>query len=264
MRFRIVCILHLAFCIAVAACSPRRVVLPTDSGSPFPDFAAVHKQISASCRDVRTLTAVIGLRGRAGEQRLSGRVVAGFERPASMRLEAVAPFGQPGFILAAQGGTAVLLLPRESRVVRGQPAEAILGALIGVSLAPADLQAILTGCVVPNPTPTAGRVHANGWASITLDGGAEVYLRRAAMWEVKAARRDGWQIEYPASQGRFPQAVRLLSDAQSVNVDLTATISQLEANTDLDAKAFTVDVPSDARPLTIEELRDSGPLQSAP
>ncbi|HLG58217.1 MAG TPA: hypothetical protein VI485_22925 [Vicinamibacterales bacterium] len=210
------------------------------------------------------MTAVLGLRGRAGGQRLSGRVIAGFEPPASMRLEAVAPFGQPGFILAAQGGTAVLLLPRESRVVRGQAAEAILGALIGVSLAPADLQAILTGCVVPNPTPTAGRLHSNGWASITLDGGAEIYLRRTPMWEVKAARRDGWQIEYPAWQGRFPPAARLLSDAQSVNVDLTATISQLEANIDLDAKAFSVDVPSDARPLTIEELRDSGPLRSQP
>ena len=79
--------------------------------------------------------------------------------------------------------------------------------------------------------------------------------------EVRAARRDGWQIEYQTWQGRFPQSVRLLSDAQSVNVDLTTTISQLEANAGLDPKAFTVDVPPDARPLTLEELRDSGPLQ---
>ena len=137
---RVVGILNFAFCITACltatACGPRRVTLPTDSGSPFPDFADVHKQVSASCRDVRTLEAVLSLRGRTGGQRLSGRVRAGFERPASMRLEGVAPFGQPGFILAANGGTAVLLLPRESRVLRGQPAEAILGALIGVSLAP--------------------------------------------------------------------------------------------------------------------------------
>jgi outer membrane biogenesis lipoprotein LolB len=221
----------------------------------------VHAQVSAACRDVRTLTAELGLRGRAGGQRLSGRVVAGFERPASMRLEAVAPFGQPAFILAAQNGTALLLLPRESRVLRGQPPEAILGALVGVSLAPPDLQALLTGCVLPNPKPMAGRLHANGWASITLEGGAEIYLRRTAMWEVRAARRDGWQIEYPGWQGRFPQSVRLVSDTPSVNVDLTATLSQVEANIDLESKAFSVDVPPDARPLTIEELRDSGPLR---
>jgi outer membrane lipoprotein-sorting protein len=263
---RVICILNFAFCLTAcltaAACGARRVALPADPGAPVPDFADVHTQISTACRDVRVLTAELGLRGRAGGQRLSGRVIAGFERPASMRLEAVAPFGQPAFILvAARGESATLLLPRESRVLRGQPAEMILGALIGVSLAPADLQAILTGCVVPNPRPSAGRLHANGWASITLEGGAQVFLRRAQTWELRAARRDGWQIEYPAWQGRFPQSVRLLSDAQSVNVDLTATLSQLDANVDLEASTFAVNVPSDARPLTLEELRDSGPLR---
>ena len=122
-----------------------------------------------------------------GEERLSGRVRAGFERPASMRLEGVAPLGQPVFILAAQAGKGVLLLPRDSRVVRDQPAEAILGALTGVDLAPGDLQAILTGCVVPAPMATGGRMHANGWASIDLQGGAKLYLRRTLA--VGSARR---------------------------------------------------------------------------
>ena len=34
-----------------------------------------------------------------------------------MRLEGVAPFGPPAFILAARGAMAVLLLPREDRNV---------------------------------------------------------------------------------------------------------------------------------------------------
>jgi len=258
---RLLCILSFAFCMTATACGPRRVTLPTDSGSPFPDFAEVHTRISAACRDVRTLRAELGLRGRAADQRLSGRVQAGFERPQSMRLEAVAPFGPPGFILAARDATAMLLLPRESRVLRGQTAEAILGALIGVPLAPADLQAILTGCVIPNPRATEGRLHANGWASMTLEGGAQVYLRRGATWELRAARRDGWQLEYTAWQGRFPQTVRLLSVAQSVNVDLTATIAQLEANVDLEPAVFSINIPTDARELTIDELRDTGPLR---
>src|SRR5262245_18230623 len=168
------CILHLAFCIS--ACGPRRLELPTDTGSPFPDFAKVHEQVSSSCRGVRTLTGALSLRGRVGGERLSGRVIAGFERPASMHLEAPAPLGQPVFILVAQGGSGHLLLPRESGVLRGQPPEAILDQLIGVILAPADLQASLSGCVVPNPTATAGRLHANGWASIELQGDATLYL----------------------------------------------------------------------------------------
>jgi hypothetical protein len=256
-----------AFCIAAAGCGPRRVELPTDSGSPFPDFPKVHEQVSASCRGVRTFTAELSLRGRVDAQRVSGRVHAGFERPASMRLEGVAPLGQPVFYLAAQGGTGILLLPRESRVLRNQPAEAMLDALIGVNLAPADLMAILTGCVVPAPTPTAGRLHANGWASIDLQGGGTLYLRRASapatsQWELRAARRNGWQLEYTMGQSRFPISVRLTSDAQEIPVDLTAAISQLDANVDLDPAAFRVDVPPDAKPLTLDELRESGPLRA--
>jgi outer membrane biogenesis lipoprotein LolB len=256
------CVLSVAFCLAiVSACAPRRVTLPTDSGTPLPDFAAVHAQITAACRDVRTLTAEVGLRGRAGDQRLSGRVVAGFERPASMRLEAVGPFGRTAFILAARDSMAVLLFPSDARVVRGQKPEEILGALIGVPLAPADMQAILTGCVVPASKPESGRLHANNWASIDLAGDARMYLRRSTSWELRAAHRNGWQIEYTMGQGRFPQSVRLVSDGQTVNVDLTATLSQVEANTGIDPAAFAVKVPPDATAMTLDELRDVGPLR---
>jgi hypothetical protein len=179
-----------------------------------------------------------------------------------MRLEGLAPLGQPVFILAAQAGKGVLLLPRDSRVLRDQPAEAILEALIGVNLAPGDLQAILTGCVVIDPAPTGGRLHANGWASIDLQGGAKLYLRRTSQWEVRAARRDGWQIEYTIGQSRFPESVHLVAEAQKIQVDLTATIAQLEANVDLPAEAFRVDVPPNASPLTLEELREAGPLRA--
>jgi hypothetical protein len=255
------CILNLVFCITATACGPRRIALPTDPGAPFPDFAAVHKQVSSACSGVRTFTAELSLRGRVAEQRLSGRVIAGFAPPASMRLEGLAPIGQPIFHLAAQGGNGVLWLPRDQRVLRGQPAEAILDALIGVNLAPADLQAILTGCVVQKPTATAGRLHADGWASIDLQGGAQLYLRRAGEWQLRAARRDGWQLEYAPGQSMFPASVRLVSRQQSVPVDLTAALSQLESNVDLEESVFRVNVPASAETLTLEELRESGPLR---
>jgi hypothetical protein len=177
-----------------------------------------------------------------------------------MRLEGLAPFGAPVFILAARAGQATLLLPRDSRVVRNAPAEQILGALTGVGLAPADLQAILTACVAPQPRPAAGRLHQNGWASIDLDGGATLFLEREQnVWTLRAARRAGWQLEYPAWQGVFPRSVRLRSDDGTV--DMSASLSQLETNTDIIAAAFAVDVPADARDLTVEELRSAGPLR---
>jgi hypothetical protein len=42
----------------------------------------------------------------------------------------------------------------------------------------ADLQAILTGCVVPAPQATDGAATCNGWASIDLSGGATLYVQR--------------------------------------------------------------------------------------
>jgi len=251
-----------ALCLAISACAARGITLPTDPGVPFNDFAQVHEQLTAACRGVRTLTAELSLAGRAGSERLRGRVVAGFERPASMRLEGVAPFGPPAFILAARGNMAILLLPRDDRVLKGERAEEMLGALTGVALAPADLQAVLTGCVTSDPKPTSGRPHENGWASIELEGGARVFLQQQnGGWQVRAARRDGWQIDYPAWQGRFPQSVRLRSDRPAADVDLTATLSRVEANIDIEPAAFTVNVPPTARSLTLDELRTAGPLR---
>lgn len=248
--------------LGISGCGPRRITLPTDPGTPLADHAAIHAQVSAACAGVRTLTAELGLSGRAADQRLRGRVIAGFERPASMRLEAPAPFGPPVFIFAARAGRATLLYPRERRVLQNASPQQILAALTGVNLAPEDLQAILTGCVVPAPRPTGGRLHANGWASIDLDGGSSVFLRRVGdAWQVVAGRRDGWQVEYPEWQGRLPSSVRLRSDAPGVAVDLATSISQLETNGDIDATAFTVDPPADATPLTLAELRAAGPLR---
>ena len=259
--------MHAAACVIVTvgsliltACAPKRIALPSDPGAPLSDFAQIHEQASAQCRDARTVTAELALSGRAGDQKLRGRVVFGFERPNSMRLEGVAPFGAPAFILVASNNQATLLLPRDERVVRGAAPESVLGALTGVTLSPADLGALVTGCVVAAPRAIAGHLHKNGWASIELEGGALLFLQREQeTWRVRAARRGDWDIEYPTWQGRFPSSVRLRSTAQTP-VDVTAGISQLEVNVDVPESAFTLTIPSGVRPLSIDELRANGPL----
>ena len=246
-----------------SGCASRLLSLPTDPGNPLPDFAQIHRQATSACAGVRTLTAELSLSGRAGGRALRGRAIAGFERPGSLRLEGVAPFGQPGFILAGGGDGATLLLPRDKRVLRDARAEDILGALTGVALAPADLQAILTGCVASTPGAIGGRLHQRGWASIDLPGDATLYLERVGTgWRPRAARRPGWQIDYPVWRGQFPQDVRLRSVDPGIDVDLTAAVSQIETNVAIDAAAFVVIVPADALPLTMAELRDAGPLRA--
>jgi len=252
----------LGIVLFTSGCAARLLQLPVDPGTSLPDFAAIHRQASSACTGVRTLTAELSLSGRAGGRALRGRAIVGFERPASIRLEGVAPFGPPAFILAGSGPSATLLLPRDNRVLAGAGAEDILGALTGVALSPADLLAVLTGCVTAMPAPVAGRTHQNGWVSIDLSGGATVYLERVLLgWQPRAARRPGWQIEYPSWQTGFPEDVRLRSLDPTINVDLSAAISQLEANVTIDPAAFTVTVPADTLSMTLEELRDAGPLR---
>jgi hypothetical protein len=237
--------------------------LPADPGAPLPDVADIHRQASAACATVRTLTAELSLSGRAGGRALRGRAIVGFQRPASIRLEGVAPFGPPAFILAGMGANATLLLPRDNRVLRDARAEDMLGALTGVALSPADLLAVLTGCVTAMPAASAGRLHQNGWASIDLAPDTTVFLERVALgWQPRAARRPGWLIEYPSWRGTFPETVRLQSTNPAVNVDLTAAVSQLEANVTLDPAAFTVTVPDEMLSMTLDELRDAGPLRA--
>ena len=240
-----------------------RKMPPEVARDHFADPAAIHAALTAACAGVRTLTAELGLSGRAGGERIRGRAVAGFEAPRSMRLEGLAPFGAPAFIMAASARGTTLLLPRDGRVLRGAKPEEILGALTGVALAPADLLAILTGCVVPDGTPVGGWQHRNGWTSIELVGGTRLYAAggRGGL-RLRAARRGEWQIEYREWQGRFPADVRLTSSGGGVEVDVRAQISQLEANVAVDPAAFTVDVPASAVPIELDDLRAAGPLRA--
>ncbi len=226
------------------------------------DAATVHETVSAACRGIKTFTAELALSGRVGDQRLRGRVIAGFDRSGSMRLEGVAPFGPPAFVLAARPGSAILLLPRDERVVRHPDARDVLGALSGVPLAPADLLAVVTGCVVPDPAPSAGRLHERGWASIELGGGATAYLQQVSgAWQVRAARRAPWEIEYDQWLGGLPRLVRLRASEGQAPVDAAVQVSQIETNVDLPATAFTLDIPPNTAELTLDELRRAGPLR---
>jgi hypothetical protein len=187
-----------------------------------------------------------------------------------MHLAMVAPFGGPVFILAAQNGRGSLLLPRDSRVLRNAPPSAILEALTGVALEPDDLQAVLTGCVLPAPRATAGRLHAGGIASIDIESTGEpgaprtatVFLKRSgSQWQLRAARRDRWQFDYIYGTGSFPQRVSLISTNPDVRVNIGAALSQVETNQDISPAAFTIDEPKDLMPMTLEELRQAGPLR---
>lgn len=239
----------------LTACAPAPLELPSGAGDPFPEFRQALDEATDACRGVRTWIAEIGIAGRAGGMKLRGRALVGLERPDGVRLEGLAPFGQPLFILVAGGGQATLLLPRDRRVLRHESAAAIIEALTGVAIGPDELRQVVAGCVAAGE-PSGGRAYANGWYAVDL-GPATLFLRRSgARWRVEAGVRPGLTIEYRAFEGTRPSRVRLRADS----ADLTLTISQVDINTALPERAFSVDVPDEAVPLTLEELREAGPL----
>jgi hypothetical protein len=255
----------LSLLIVAGSCASPRVTLPSGAGTPLPDFVSAYTQATADCRAVRTMSASLSLSGRAGSTKLAARIDAGFAEPARLRLEGYPRVnfgGKPFFVLVASGPTATLVLTRDGRVLRGAAPSAIIEALAGVALEPDELRALVSGCALGARQPSAGRSFDKGWATVDA-GDSTAFLRQLeGQWRVLAARRGLLTIEYSNFAGGHPSTVHLqTTPAPGVApADLTLRISQVEINTPLDAGVFTVDVPRDAVPLTLEELRRAGPL----
>jgi outer membrane biogenesis lipoprotein LolB len=235
------------------------VTLPSGTGTATTEYSEPFAAASAECRDVRTLQAELGLAGNAGRQKLRGRVLAGFA-PGAMRLEAVAPFGSPAFILVADGSRGTLLLPRDRRVLQNAAPEEILEALIGLTLGPDDLRAALSGCAKAGAEPKSGREYGPEWMSMDLASGGTVYLRRqASVWRLVAARYAGVDIEYVEFTGVRPSQIVI----RASNATLIVSLRQVEVNGDLPHdQLVAVNVAPGLQPMTLEELREAGPLGS--
>lgn len=245
---------------ALAACAPKRFVAPADAGVPVEGFAAMWQKIAAPCLGVSSMTAELALSGRAGGTRLRGRVQSGFAR-GSMRLEGVAPFGQPVFILASTASRATLLLPRDERVVTANDAAEILDALTGVRLRADSLLAVLAGCAIA-AAPVSATAHGDLTRFAFPDG--VVFARtRGPQSRIVAADLRPFLVEYldAAASGPWPRRVRISRDLPGEDrVDLTIELSQIETNMTLPPEAFTVDVPPGTMPMTLSQLRAAGPL----
>jgi hypothetical protein len=260
------------FALAAAACATAADIrLPGGPWADDPMAADAFRSAAAACTGVRTLTAEISVRGKAGSSRVRGRVLAGFERGGALRLEAPAPFGAPLFILVSRANEATLWLPRDRRVLRGAPVEDVLGAITGLPRSSDDVLALVSGCLSADTGAAGpGQSGPGGWMRVDLAGGIRAFLSRdGGAWQITAGRRDpgpdsgAWSVAYSAFSSGFPGivTVRLEPHAGSpAATALTFRVSQLETNAPIDPRAFDVVVPADAATLTLEELRQSGPL----
>ena len=202
--------------------------------------------------------------GRAGDERVRGRIVVGLEAGGAVRLEAPAPFGAPFFILAGRNEVATLILPRERRVLKDTSVSALLERLTGLSLGADDLRLILSACLVETPVPTDGRQWPGGWQAVTIGRERVAYLRTVQGRPVLVAADYGpWHVDYSQHVNGFPRVVRVRrgdAAATAATIDITARVEQLEVNTPINPRAWVVEVPSGADPMTLDELRSIAPL----
>jgi hypothetical protein len=264
-RFRQLTILLPLFSIAAAVgCARNPPTLPTGAATPFADFAALFAQATDQCRGVRTFAGVLEMTGRIGGSGVPRtRIEAGFADPDQIRLEAKAPFGRSVFVLVArQAGEATLVLPRDKRVLSGSPADQIVEALTGVRFGADELRTIVTGCGPGLAEPHTARMYPGEWLAVDADG-RTFWLRQIdGIWRIVGAARDGIEIRYDQFQGNRPSIVRLRTTGAPAGgaSDLTLRISDVDINIPLGPEVFQVEIPTDAAPLSLEELRRSGPL----
>jgi hypothetical protein len=252
--------------LAAARCGGPRVRLPGGSGTPAADGAAVLAQATAACRSLHTLTAEIHVSGRVRGHRVSGRLSAGFASTGALRIEAIAPFGAPIFILVARGDRASLLLPRDGRIVRDAPADRLLDALIGIQVTPAALWTLVSACPEPAAIDDV-RQFGDDWRRLSAPPDGTLYLRRTdAGWRVVASvtrpDRSSREADYLRYDGAVPTLIHLSAGGEkdAATYAITLDLSQIDTNTTLGPDVFRLDVPPAASPMTLDELRRAGPL----
>lgn len=246
--------------VALAGCAARLPPRPTGTPTSHPAAELVYADATRWCQGLRTITGELRLSGRVGGERVRARLIAGFAAPAALRLEAVAPFGPPGFVLAGRDDRATLIFPRERQVLADADVPDLLEALAGLTLGAGDLRRIVSGCVGEEPA-SDGQDHGGGWTSVAVGEGRRAYLRvREGRPVIVAADFAGWQVDYSAHAGGIPRQVRVRRDV--TGVDLTVEIASLEINVDLPAEAFSVEAPPNAESITLQDLRAASPLHA--
>lgn len=217
------------------------------------------------------MSAEVGVSGSVAGQGLRGRMLVGLASPDSARIEAVAPFGQPVFILVARDAEATVLLPRDQRVLEhGKPAD-VLEAVAGIPVDSGELRRTFTGCPSA-PDVETGRAAGDNWRTLS-DGPDVAYLRREARsgpWQLVAIVHHPpagtpWRAEYKDFHNGLPRSIRLVSEPRATNpdsrtrFDLRLALSQVDVNLTLGDEVFRVQIPRSAAPITLDELKRARP-----
>ena len=140
-----------------------------------------------------------------------------------------------------------------------RPARLVGDAAVPEELGPVDPQ-LAVDELVDRAEPSEGRQWGGGWRALTIGPERVAYLRVQNGQPVLTAADYGpWRIDYSAHSAGFPRIVRVRRSGDTA-IDITARVEQLQVNTAINPLAWVVEIPSDADPMTLDELRSIAPL----
>lgn len=248
----------------MSGCATAAFVRPAGVATPAPEATAALTRSSAACRRLQSYSGVLGLTGKLGPRRIPGLASAVLyvvvTRAGDVGLEAQVS-SQRLFRLGGTAERATLLLPADGRVVIDR-ADEIVDALIGVRLGPERLFRILGGCASVGDEVGVGERMGAALRVRTPD--AMIFLSQVAdEWRPVAMDFDDLLVDYLAWADGLPRRVLLRSRG---GPDAAVALTLAVRSTDLDAparpSAFVVNVPEGTLPMSIDDLRSSGPLKN--
>jgi hypothetical protein len=243
-----------------AACSTVTLfVPPAGPGTAAPEGERALADAVEACRDVTSITAIMRLRGRLGDRRVPSvtlRGAATIDGHVRLLLSAA---GSTRFVVSGRGGTATLYLHDDNRTLTA-PAGDIVEALMGMRIGPVRLLRVLSGCITTDPAYRSAERLGDLLRVQTAD--AQLFLASAGgRWQTIWGRFDELNVEYRGYASGAPTQVLLGTDAtHDPRVQLQLTIDERTINETLAPEAFDYRPPPGATPMTLEELKQAGPL----
>ncbi len=249
--------------LAAAGCAPNLVTMPAGAGAPAPDAPATWAAARADCEAVRLFSAALHISGRVARSRIrgGGSVDAAFTADNRLRLEAVGPFNRRVFVV---GGTAdaatIVFYADDGAHVLTAPAADILEAVAGLRWTPREMLDVVDGCLVADGS-FAGARRFDGTLAVDTPDGTALLRETDGRWRIIGGQRGDIVVTYDRFGNGRPGWVHLESTPARVPaVSLSMDLTLFGINLDVPASAFHVEPPPGAAPMTLADLRASGPL----
>lgn len=248
--------------LLLAGCAVTRPAQPPQA-MPKVTLAALRQSVEASGQRFKSLKGLARVSVVKDEQKFSGSQALLAEKPDRIRSEALALFGQPWLVLAADGQRLQVFIPGEHRFYSGAPTPENLQRFTRLPLRLEDLVHLLLYQVPllvgkaelgqSSQGPQLELVNPQGFRQQL---GFDSRLRLVSSRYLDPAGKTWLAVDYADFSGDredFPQALHLEMPAEKLTVDVR--FRKVDLNADIPQEKFALKPPAGMviTPLTFNE-----------